>query len=311
MKAVRGSLLVVGGTLFWGMSAVVAKILFTEQSGGQNVGALILVQTRVTFSCIALLAFFLFIRPEILRVSVGDLPRFALMGVVGIAGSNFTYYFAIQEINVSTAILMQYTAPLLVLAYAAISKEESLGGWKVAAAGLSILGCFLAVGGGKMPFSELSRLGLLAGVGAAVCWAFANVYMRRLLKAHNVWTILTYSFLASSIFWLVVHPPHAIVAAEYSVEQWVQFFGFALISVLIPHSLYFSGVRFITASRAIITATFEPIVAIAGSFLILSEVLSLTQIVGALIVIAAIAVLQIRQEDSVIATPAQRPVSSE
>jgi probable blue pigment (indigoidine) exporter len=75
------------------------------------------------------------------------------------------------------------------------------------------------------------------------------------------------------------------------------FFGFAVISILIPHSLYFSGMRYLTASRGIITATFEPIVAIASAFFIVNEVLTPIQIVGAILVITAIAILQTKQEE--------------
>ena len=33
------------------------------------------------------------------------------LGLIGIAGSNFTYYYTISETNVATAILLQYLAP--------------------------------------------------------------------------------------------------------------------------------------------------------------------------------------------------------
>ena len=69
-----------------------------------------------------------------------------------------------------------------------------------------------------------------------------------------------------------------------------------MISILIPHSLYFAGMRYLTASRGIITATFEPIVAIVSAYLILGESLSAVQMLGAVLVISAIALLQLRQD---------------
>ena len=62
-------------------------------------------------------------------------------------------------------------------------------------------------------------------------------------------------------------------------------------------SCYFIGVRYITASRAIITGTFEPIVAIVGSFLFLGDLMAPLQVMGAILVITAIAVLQVRREE--------------
>jgi DME family drug/metabolite transporter len=64
---------------------------------------------------------------------------------------------------------------------------------------------------------------------------------------------------------------------------------------LIPHSLYFTGVRYLTASQAIITATFEPVIAIISAFILLHEILGPIQILGALLVIIAIVLLRTRE----------------
>ena len=293
MKSIKGYFYIVGATMFWGLSAVIAKVLFNRQ-----VDPLILVQTRVTLSAVTMLAFFVLFKRTALRIQLRDVLRFLLLGIIGIAGSNFTYYFTIQQINVSTAILIQYTAPLLVLAYATVSKEEALSAIKIAAGFVSVAGCFMAVGGKVFSFADVSGLGLLSGVGSALCWAFTNVYVRRLLHRYNVWTVLVYSFLAASCFWLFFNPPWRVLAENYPLDAWLQFLGFSMISVLIPHSLYFTGVQYVTASRAIITGTFEPIVAIAGSYFILGDILAPIQLVGALVVVGAIALLQTKREES-------------
>jgi drug/metabolite transporter (DMT)-like permease len=56
------------------------------------------------------------------------------------------------------------------------------------------------------------------------------------------------------------------------------------------------GMRYLTASRAIITATFEPVVAIATAYVFLNEPFSLVQAGGGLLVISAIVTLQLWQE---------------
>lgn len=293
MTSAKGYIFVLAATLFWGMAAVIAKSLFNQQ-----VDTLILVQMRVTLSCLVMLAFYLAFRRDILRVRARDLYRFALLGVIGVAGSNYTYYFTIQQINVSTAILIQYTAPLFVVAYAALTKEESLNATKIIAAIVSLGGCYFAVGGRDIFLPSISKLGLVSGVGAALCWAFANVYLRRLLRDYSVWTILAYAFSFATLFWMFVNSPWNVAARHYSREEWSVFFGFAIISVLIPHSLYFIGVRYISASRAIITGTFEPIVAILGSSVFLGDLMMPLQLFGAMLVIVAIALLQLKREEA-------------
>src|SRR6516162_11070892 len=116
MRLSKGYFYILGATIFWGVSATIVKSLFER-----HFDALILVHMRITISCILLLGFFLVFRPRLLVVTPRDLLKFSLLGILGIAGSNFAYYYTIQETNVATAILLQYMAPVLVLMYAALS----------------------------------------------------------------------------------------------------------------------------------------------------------------------------------------------
>jgi drug/metabolite transporter (DMT)-like permease len=291
MKSVKGYLLILGAATFWGIAATIAKFLFL-----QNVETLILVQMRITISCILLVLFFLFFKPHLLKVQWRDIPKFAALGILGIAGSNFTYYFTIATTNVATAILLQYLAPLVVLLYAAITREEKVTPVKLIAGAISLGGCYLAVAGKDFSIISINHLGLLTGLLSAGCWSFSNIWLKRLLKTYNVWTCLVYAFISASVFWLIVNPPTKISAAQYTPDTWMMFFGFAVISILIPHSLYFSGLRYLTASRGIITATFEPVVAIISAFFIVNEILNPIQVTGAILVIAAILILQIKQD---------------
>ena len=290
MKSIKGYLFVLGATSFWGISATIAKFLFT-----QNIDTLVLVQMRITLSCLLLLLYFVLFRRDILRVKFGDLYRFALLGVIGVAGSNFTYYFTIQQTNVATAILLQYMAPLVVLGYAAAAGEEKLTAVKVVAGIVSLGGCILAVLGKDFSVLKISTAGLISGIGSACCWSFTNIYLRRVLKDYNLWTVLLYSFIFASIFWVFFNSPSSILAAHYTLNQWGTFTGFAIISILIPHSLYFAGVRHLTISRAVITATSEPVIAIGSAFLFMHESLTFVQVLGASLVVAAIAMIQMKE----------------
>jgi drug/metabolite transporter (DMT)-like permease len=291
MGDVRGYLLVIGAAALWGISATVAKLLLNR-----DVDTILIVQWRVTFSSLLLLAYFLPFKSEILRVRINDLWQFALAGILGVAGANFTYYFAIRESTVATAILIQYTAPLAVLAYAAVSRTEVLSPVKIGAACLSLLGCFLAVGAYDPSVIRITPVGLLSACGSMLTFAFLNIYTRHLLSKYTLWTTTFYSFLFASVFWLVVNPPWAIAASDPSAELWLALFILAIISVLIPHTMFFAGLRHLAASRAMITSTFEPIVAIVSAALVLQELLQPLQTLGAVLVLTAIVLLQVQRE---------------
>jgi len=291
MKDLRGYFYVLGAAIFWGGSATAAKFLLNA-----NVDTINIVQARVTFTALLLFPFLLIFRRKELRVSPRDVWKFLLLGIAGVAGSNFMYYFTIKESTVATGILIQYTAPLLVMLYAAWSGEEKPTTTKILAATISLTGCFLAVGAYNAQVFKISSLGLTTGLLSSICFAFLSLYTRSLLKQFPFWTVTFYAIVGASVFWLVVRPPWMLFTRESAPYPLLPLFLLAIVSILIPHSLYFSGLRLVLPSRAIITSTLEPVVAISTAALFLGEYLSSIQVFGAVLVIAAVMILQIRRE---------------
>jgi drug/metabolite transporter (DMT)-like permease len=291
MKELRGYSMILTASVFWGLSATAAKILLNR-----DLDPILLVQTRVTFSFLLLLSWHVAFRRQVLRVKFRDLWRFALLGIVGIAGSNITYYITIRESTVATAILIQYTAPLLVMAYGALAREELVTPVKVVAAAVSLAGCFLAVGAYDTSILRLTPLGLVTGIASAFVFAFMVIYPRRVMRRYSLWTVTIYALGSASALWAVVNPPWKIAAAPPDPGIWPALLALAVGSVLIPHSLYFAGLRYVMPSRAIITSTCEPIVAIVSAALVVRELLAPLQVVGAVLVLSAIALLQVYNE---------------
>jgi drug/metabolite transporter (DMT)-like permease len=291
MKQRSGYLMVAGAALCWGLSATAAKALLTE-----SVSTVLLVQMRATFAAAVMAGFLALFKRSLLRVRVRDLWKFALLGIAGVAGSNFTYYFAIREGTVAIAIVLQYSAPLLVMAYAAWTGEESVSTFKVAAALVAIAGCTLAVGGVGEGNTNITPIGIASGILSAFCFGFMTVYTRHLLERYSVWTVTCYSLIGAAGFWLLVNPPWEIVARSPEAPLWATLAGFAMVSVLIPHTLFFAGLRHVVASRAIIVSTMEPVIAIVSAALVIGEAVTGLQLCGAAIVLAAIIGLQARRE---------------
>src|SRR5690349_15876033 len=114
----RGFSYIAAATLCWGAAATAGKALFSGRlfSGHAFISPLILTQTRTTFAA-AVLLLFLVVRYGIrfFRIGRRDLLLSLLVGTLGLAGSNFFYYFAIEKSTVAIAITLQYTAPIWVL----------------------------------------------------------------------------------------------------------------------------------------------------------------------------------------------------
>jgi drug/metabolite transporter, DME family len=283
----------------WGVAATLGRAAFTGRllSKGQalrSIDPLILSQSRTTFSFIVLLIALVLLRGwNRLRLPVSDFRRMFVLGILGVAASNYLYYLAIQRTNVATAIILQYTAPILVLLYTVARGLQKPTVQRIAAVGLAVTGIALVIGIFGSSAFRLDAIGVVAALGAAFSFAFYNVGGHSILARYDRWTVLLYVIFSASLFWIVVNPPWKIAAAHYSVEQWLFLLVFSLISVLAPFSLYFAGLQHLEPTRAIVVSCLEPVFSIMIAAIGLGEIVRPLQTVGIVLVLAAIVLVQL------------------
>ena len=78
-----------------------------------------------------------------IKLPTPDLIQCLVLGMLGVAASNYFYYVAIQRTSVAIAIIVQYTAPVWVLLYVVARGQQKLSLQKVAAVGVAIAGIAL------------------------------------------------------------------------------------------------------------------------------------------------------------------------
>jgi drug/metabolite transporter, DME family len=297
----RGYFYIASAAFLWGISATLGRAAFTGHllPGGtslKTIDPLILSQSRTTLSLAVLLPVLLARRgPSALRVPGRDLLRFFLLGILGVAASNYLYYLAIQRTNVATAIILQYTAPVWVLLYTvargAQGRRPSLR--RIAAVGLAVVGCALAVGIVGSGGFRMDTVGVIAALLAAFSFAFYNVGGHSVLARYDRWKVLLWVLVAASTFWIFVNPPWKIIAAHYGRQQWGFMLVFSLVSVLGPFSCYFAGLQHLEPTRAIVASCLEPVFSIVLAALVLGELLRPMQTVGIVLVLVAIVLIQL------------------
>ncbi len=274
--------------LLWGGSAGLAKLLFQG-----DYSPLIITQTRSSVAFLMFAAWFAWRDRSVFRVAKDDLPRLVALGIVGMALTNFTYYYTVSEASVAAAILIQYTAPALVMVYMVLVRKAERGSpLKVGALGLALFGCFLAVKGEGASL-ELPGWSILTGPATAICFAVMIVGSKRLLSRYSQWTVLTYVFGTAAVFWLFIHPPWVVVAEDYSLQDWGVFIAFSILSTLLPYIFFTHSLRRLEATTVGIVGILEPVVAIVAAWWLVGETLTVTQFFGAATILAAVSVLQI------------------
>lgn len=295
----RGYLYIGSAALFWGISATLGRAAFTGHllPGGVSLGAidpLILSQSRVTISLAVLLPLLVVRRGAAsLNVPGRDLARLLLLGVFGVAASNFFYYLAIQRTNVATAIILQYTAPVWVLLYTVARGAQRPTWRRSGAVGLAVVGCALAVGLVGSGGFRMDPLGVTAALLAAFSFALYNVGGHSLLARYDRWKVLLWVLFGAAAFWIIVNPPWKIVAAHYGRAQWGFMAVFSLLSVLLPFSCYFAGLQHLEPTRAIVASCLEPVFSILIAAVALGELLRPMQTAGIVLVLIAIVLIQL------------------
>jgi DME family drug/metabolite transporter len=274
-------------------------------AGLRPIDPLILSQARTTFSLLILLPVLIIGRGwQRVNLPRPDLIQCLVLGLLGVAASNYFYYVAIQKTNVATAIILQYTAPVWVLLYVVARGQQRLTLQKVAAVGCAIAGIALAIGlvgagPASAPTFQLNSYGFVAAIIASFSFAFYNLAGHRILLRHDRWRVLVWTLTSASLFWLIVNPPWKISAAHYGGAEWAFLLTFSMLSVLGPFSLYFLGLQYLEPTRAIIASCLEPVFSILLAALLLGETLRPIQSLGIALVLSAIVIVQLPGRDPV------------
>lgn len=309
---IRGYLLIAAASFCYGGSATLGKAVFRGMLAKRDAALpqldpLILAQARSTLSLLILVPILLAWRgPKSLALSRRDVMRCFVLGVLGVAASNFFYYYAIDKTSVATAIIVQYTAPIWVLLYMVVRRIQRPTAQRVMAVALAVFGSSLSIGVvtavSGWPFVHLAGIKMNAlGVGAALMAAFSFAFYSTLgqfmVSRHDRWKVLVYAMFGAATFWMIVNPPWKIIAAHYSREQWLFLLIFAIASMLLPLSLYFAGLQQLDATRAIVTSCLEPVFAILFAATFVYETIGPIQIMGMVLVLAASVMVQLPERN--------------
>src|SRR3970040_1917879 len=157
-RAWVGYALVAAAAASWGAQSVVAKLLLT---GGLDAAALISTRTALATGIMVVPLAGCNRAPPRGRRHLG---RLVVLVVVGMAFSNYTYYFALQRIPVATAALLIYTAPLLVLGASVFLYREPLLRTDVLAAAATLLGATLVVRAYHPAVLQVNLAGITASI---------------------------------------------------------------------------------------------------------------------------------------------------
>jgi len=245
----------------------------------------------VLFAFIAFLMIVALWRPRDLRIRREDILWFAAFGVFGMGAVQWLYYEAIQRIPIAVALVVEYTAVVLVLVYARLSGEK-VGAPLWYAGALSLIGCFLASGAYDAALRVVNTSGVAIAALDALFFTSYFVFGERLAARYSAWTLAVYGFGFALAAWAIGHPVWTLPWTTTEPDVWLRVAGVVVIAAVIPFALGFIALRLIPAARVSIVATSEPFIAAVVAWAVLGQSLELPQIAGGAAVLAGIAIAQ-------------------
>lgn len=289
-----GPLLVLISATFFGAMAVFGKLAF-----GAGVTSESLVLIRFAAAAL-LLGALLMIRPTLRRHDV-DNPRplwhavlIALgLGAFGYAVQASLYFAALERLDAPLVALVLYTFPVMVTVAAVLLGRERFTAPRVVALMTATAGVSLVLAGaGGLGFDSL---GVVLAFGAAITYTAyiltADTVLHRLAPVVLTTLVMTGAAAALAIRTLVTGG----VTVSFDPSGWLWIGCIVVVSTVLAVLAFFAGLKRTGASTASILSTFEPVVSTALAALVLGELLTPTQLLGAVLVLSAAVIVQIRR----------------
>ena len=119
----KGILLVIVGTMLWGISGTVAQFLFQQK--GFDTEWLVVVRLLIS-GFLLLLYGYIKKDKNIINIwkSKEDSIKLILFGAIGMLGVQYTYFAAIKHGNAATATILQYLSPVIITCYLIIRNKK-------------------------------------------------------------------------------------------------------------------------------------------------------------------------------------------
>ena len=299
----------IAGALLFSVNGSVSKVALSS-----GVDSLSLVLLRCAGGMLCLLILVLIVEPARLRVASREWPLLLVYGVIGIALVQWLYFVAIARLPVGLALLLEFTAPVLVALWARFVQHQNLGRslWLALALALGGLTLVAQVWQGI----ALDAVGVVAGLGAAVSLATYYIAGKQAVTGRDTLSLAFWAFVVATIFWTIAHPWWTVpwsalrvtVDLQGSLDQievpvWGLVAWIVLLGTVAPFLLVIGALRHLLATQAGIVGMVEPVMAGVIAWVWLGEALSATQIVGAAIVLSGIFVAQRATSQSEVSTP--------
>jgi len=290
-----GLLFSVGSAFTFGMSGPFAKSLMV--AGWSPMAA---VTARLAGGALVMAIFATIVKPDWIREARRHARVVIAYGLVPIAGAQLCYYNAVSHLSVGVALLLEYTAPILVVGWIWATTRRRPRGMTLAGVGLAVAGIVLVLDilSGA---AHVNAIGVAWALAAAICAACYFMMSDEVTADGSGLSSITLSagglvvgavavgLLGLSGVMPLTFTANDAVVAGLTVPWWVPVIVLGVVSTAIAYTLGISGVARLRPSFASLLGLGEVLFAVLSAWVLVGEAVTLTQAVGGVVVLLGLA----------------------
>ncbi|WP_340118007.1 DMT family transporter [Pelagibius sp. 7325] len=291
--------------LVWGLSFFLTEICLRDLHPASVAAG------RVTTAALTLLGIALLAGHRL--PALKDWAPLALMGLINNALPFSLIMWGQTRIDGGLASILNATTPLFTFVLAHfLTKDERMTRRGAAGIAIGFLGALVLVGPGALAGLGGQSWGQFAVMGAAICYACAGIYGRRLRHLSPLVAAAGMTTAAA----LVMLPLAALLdrpwTARPDTATWTALLTLGLVSTAFAYILYFRILASAGATNVLLVTFLVPITALLLGTLILDEDITLTALSGMAMIFAGLAVIDgrlLRRLSTVRKAPVPRPAA--
>jgi drug/metabolite transporter (DMT)-like permease len=290
----KGEILTLLGAIFFSFNGVIAKLVLTS-----GLSSMRLTQVRCG-GAFVFLGIFMFIRyRDRLKAKKQELPWLFAYGIIGFLLVQTLYFVAIQRLNVSVALILEFTAPIWIVLWLRFVKHKVVPP-------LMWIAIFLAFGGLVLiaqvwKGQTLDPIGVSTALLCGIVLAGFFLLGEKLTAMRDVESLMVYGLGFASAALAVAMPlwsyPVDIFTKSMNLQGrfeafdlpgWVLIAWVIIMGTIVPYMLILKGLKLLSASTSSVMGMAEPVLAGVFAWIWLSETWNFIQLVGGVTVIIGI-----------------------
>ncbi|MDG5481534.1 EamA family transporter [Mycolicibacterium gadium] len=292
-----GLLFAVGSALAFGSSGPFAKALM--EAGWSPTAAVV---ARLAGGALVMAVFATFARPGWVREALSHARTVVLYGAIPIAGAQLFYYNAVAHLSVGVALLLEYTAPILVVAWVWMTTRRRPTNLTLAGVALALAGIMLVLN--VFSGAHINLIGVGWGLAAAVCAACYFVMSANasngsadsdgvnpitLAAAGLVVGAATVTLLGVLGIMPLAFTTNDTVIAGWTTSWVVPVVALGVVATAVAYTLGIVGISMLRPRFASLVGLSEVMFAVLAAWILLGEAMTTMQAVGGAIVLMGLA----------------------